>query len=279
MRLMVRTLLFAILLFLPPLGLVAGDGPPSLDDGFHLMYNLDFRNAEREFSRWEQEHPGNALGLVSEAANLLFSEFERLGILDAQFLLDDALFTSRAKPSPDPGLRTHFNAVLNQAEAMARQRLAQDPQDHDALFALALVNGMRADYAALIENRNLAALKYTRQASEWAGKLLAIAPDYYDAYLSTGISEYILGSLAAPVRWIIRLGGYSGNKTKGIQELKVTAEHGRYLAPFARILLAIAYMRARDRARARELLVSLRNDFPSNPLFAREIERIDSLRN
>jgi hypothetical protein len=58
--------------------------------------------------------------------------------------------------------------------------------------------------------------------------------------------------------------------------LQLTAQHGHYLAPFARILLAIAYVREKDKARARDLLISLRNDFPQNPLFTREIARLDT---
>jgi hypothetical protein len=56
----------------------------------------------------------------------------------------------------------------------------------------------------------------------------------------------------------------------------LTAEHGRYLGPYARILLAIAYVREKDKPRARLLLASLRDEFPSNPLFAREIARLDA---
>ena len=80
------------------------------------------------------------------------------------------------KPSADLDLQTHFNAALDQAEAMARRHLARDADDRDALFALTLAYGLRADYAALIEKRNVASRPYTRQASEWASKLLAIAP-------------------------------------------------------------------------------------------------------
>jgi hypothetical protein len=57
--------------------------------------------------------------------------------------------------------------------------------------------------------------------------------------------------------------------------LQLTAERGHYLAPFARILLAIAYVREKNKPRARELLVSLRDEFPQNPLFAQEITRLD----
>jgi hypothetical protein len=58
--------------------------------------------------------------------------------------------------------------------------------------------------------------------------------------------------------------------------LKLVADRGHYLAPFANILLAIAYARDHDKPHARELLASLREQFPSNPLFAEEIARLDS---
>ena len=46
----------------------------------------------------------------------------------------------------------------------------------------------------------------------------------------------------------------------------------------ARILLAIAFVREHKRPEARALLASLQQEFPNNPLFAREIARLDSSR-
>ena len=249
---------------------------PSLESGFRMLYALDFSGAQQVFVSWEQAHPGNALGPASEAAGLLFSEFNRLGVLESQFYEDDHAFEARKKFSPDPNLRDHLNATLDRAEAQAQARLGQQPNDAQALFALTMSSGLRADYAALIEKRNLASLHFTKQATAWASHLLAVDPSCYDAHLATGVSQYIIGSMAAPVRWLVRLGGVSGDKAKGIQDLQLTADRGHYRAPFARILLAIAYVREKDKPKARELLVSLRNDFPQNPLFAREIHRLDS---
>ena len=246
-----------------------------LEEGYRLMYNLQFDAAQQEFLRWEREHPGDPLGPVSEAANYLFSEFERLGVLEAQFFVKDSAFVARKKLLPDPGVRARFDAALDRAETEARPRLVGNAQDLNSLFALALVYGLRADYAALIEKRNMASLRYTRQASELAGQLLAIAPDYYDAYLATGIAKYIVGSMVAPVRWFLQMTGYAGDKQQGTQELRLVAGNGRFLRPFARILLAIAHLRENDRQQARGLLVELRDEFPSNPLFAREIARMD----
>jgi len=50
---------------------------------------------------------------------------------------------------------------------------------------------------------------------------------------------------------------------------------GHLLAPFARILLAIAYVREKDTSRARELLLGLGREFPDNGLFSKELARLD----
>ncbi len=253
-------------------------GVPSLDNGFRLLYDLDFDRAHQVFVSYQSEHPDDPLAPASDAAGLLFSEFSRLGVLESQFYENDHAFDTRQKFTPDPSLRDRFDAALHQAESRAQARLAQKPKDRDSLLALTMASGLRADYAALIEKRNLASLHFTKQATGWASQLLAVDPECYDAHLATGVSQYIIGSMSAPVRWLVRLGGVSGDKAAGISELQLTAGHGRYLAPFARILLAIAYVREKDKPRARELLVSLRNDFPQNPLFAREIGRLDAQR-
>ena len=82
--------------------------------------------------------------------------------------------------------------------------------------------------------------------------------------------------MSAPVRWMLRMGGLPGDKQAGISDLQLTANHGHYLAPFARILLSIAYVREKNKAQALELLTRLRNDLPGNPLFQREISRLET---
>ncbi len=248
----------------------------SLDLGYRQMYRLDFGGALTVFAAWQQSHPGDPMGPASEAAGTLFSELNRLGILEAQFFTRDESFLRRTSLRPDPVARVQFDAALERSDTLARERIAKEPRDTDALFALTLVYGLKADYESLIENRNLAALGPTRRATEWAQKLLAVDPNYGDAYLATGLSKYLIGSSPAPVRWLLSLGGYSGDVGRGIQELGWTADRGRYLAPFAKLLLAIAYLRQSDGPRARWMLEQLREEFPENPLYSREIARIDA---
>jgi hypothetical protein len=249
---------------------------PPLDHGFHLLYNLDFAGAHNVFATYEQSHPQDPLGPTSDAAGLLFSEFHRLGVLESQFYEDDRKFDSRPKLSPDPAVRARFNNAVEKAMGLAHSGLAKDSNDKNALFAMTLCNGLQADYAALIEKRNLTSLRFTKESAKWADKTLAADPGYYDAHIAGGISKYIIGSMAAPVRWLVRLGGVSGDRQEGIRELKLVAERGHYLAPFADILLAIAYVRDHDKQSARQLLSQLHEEFPANPLFRQELARLDA---
>ena len=250
----------------------------ALDRGFSGLYNLDFAGAEKDFVSWQNLHPDDPVGPVSEAAGFLFSEFNRLGVLEAQFYENDSAFTERPKLTPDPGVRQVFQNAIGRAENLSRTRLAKDPKDRDALFAMTLSSGLQADYAALIEKRNMASLHFTKQASVWAQQLLAICHDCYDALLATGMSKYVIGSMAAPVRWVLRMGGLPADKQGGISDLQTTADHGHYLAPFARILLSIAYVREKDKTRAIQLLAGLQKEFPGNSLFAREIAHLQAVR-
>ncbi len=261
----------------------AGDGDPSdsgfdpdLERGFSGLYNLDFAGAQKDFSSWQAQHPDDPVGPVSEAAGCLFSEFDRLGVLEGQFFENDSSFAARSKLSPDPAVKTRFESALDRTQALAHSRLGKNSKDRHALFAMTLASGLQADYAALIEKRNLASLHYTKEANNWAQQLLAICDDCADALVATGFSKYIIGSMSTPMRWMLRMGGLPGDKKAGITDLQITAQHGHYLAPFARVLLAIAYVRDKNKERALEVLTSLRQQFPGNTLFPREIARLQS---
>jgi len=257
---------------LPPADAVV---PPSvLDSGYHQMYNLQFNDAHRTFRGWEESHPQDPLGPASDAAAYLFAEFDRLGVLQSQLFTDDKAFESRHRVKPDPESERAFESDLDSSQRLADSILARDPRDRNALFAKVLALGLRADYLALIERRDLTSLSYTKRAGVLAQRLLAVDPSCYDAYMAVGAENYILGLSSSPVRWVLRLYGAQTDKAEGIQQLRLAAEKGHYLLPFARLLLAVAALRDHDPARAREILAGLAHDYPNNQLYARELARL-----
>ena len=246
----------------------------ALDRAFNAMYDLDFTQADAEVAQFTEERPNDPLGPAAQAASVLFSIFEQNKILQGEFFISDDRFIKRKIVVPDAAALQLFESALKKAERLATLALAKNSHDENALFGLTLVYGLRADYAALVERRDAAALHFSEKGNQRARQLLATSPDFYDAYVATGIQKYLVGLRPAPVRWMLALGGIKGDRDQGVRELEIAAARGHYLAPFARILLAIAHLRKHERKEAVELLTDLRQQFPHNPLFAEEIARI-----
>jgi hypothetical protein len=246
-----------------------------LDVGFRQMYNLQFADAHQTFQAYERSHPEDAMGPTSRAAAYLFSEFERLGVLQTELFVDDKMFEGRKKPEPNPAVRAAFTEQIEKSNQRADAALARLPNDRDALLAKVLNLGLEADYLAMVEKRNLAAVNTSKKASEMAETLLRAAPDCYDAYLALGVENYLLGLKPAPVRWLLRLYGARTDKDEGIRKLELTAERGHYLLPYARLMLAVAALRDNDRNRARELLGDLAQEFPNNTLYRQELAKLE----
>src|SRR5260370_42402506 len=104
---------------------------------------------------------------------------------------------------------------------------------------------------------------------------MAADPKAYDAYLGTGVENSSLSVRPAALRLLLRLTGARVDRDKGIQLLRMTAQHGHYLEPFAKLLLAVAALRDNNRTGARDLLAELHTRFPNNPLYLRELNRLN----
>jgi hypothetical protein len=238
------------------------------------MYNLDFAGAHQTFKQWEQAYPDDPVGPASDAAAYLFAEFDRLKVLEFDLFTENSNFEKRPKLAPDRSVKTSFEGELAKSDQIANRELATKPNDSRALFALVMASGLRGDYAALIEKKNFAGLSYMKNSRSLAERLLAVDPTCYDAYLAVGVENYLLSLNAAPVRWILRLGGAQTDKAEGVEKLRLTAQKGHYLAPYARLLLSVAALRDKDRSTARNLLQGLAREFPQNDLYRKELARI-----
>jgi hypothetical protein len=246
----------------------------ALDSGYRDLYNLDFASAHEKFRAWLVAHPEDPLGASSDAAGYLFGEFNRLSIIDVELFADQSRFDSRGKLTPDPAVRKAFDERADQADQLADAALRRNPKDANALYAKTMVCGMRSDYALMIEKRDLAALSYSKQASALSKQALAIDPKMYDAYLASGVENYMLSLKFAPVRWILGWTGAGTSREEGIRLLRVTAAQGHYLAPFARMMLAVAAIRDGHPQEARDILTSLSKEYPKNDLYIRQRDRI-----
>ena len=247
--------------------------PTLLDRGYREMYNLQFAQAHQTFREWEQMHPDDPVGPVSDAAAYLFSEFDRLHILQSEFFTHDQHFITDHKLAPDPQVKKDFHAAIETSRAIA----ARKPGEKNSMFATILCNGLESDYLALIEKRYAASFQQMKASRMLAEKLLAMDPNYCDAWIAIGVENYMLSIKAAPLRWLLRLSGGQTDRAVGIEKLTLAAEKGHYLAPFAKLLLAVAALRDHNTARAKDLLAGLIKEYPLNPLYKQEFARMDPL--
>jgi hypothetical protein len=241
-----------------------------LELGYRQMYNLQFDEAHRTFAAWQAANPNDALGPASDAAAYLFTEFDRLHILQSEFFVHEEHFFTDHRLTPDPAMKEKFEAGLDKAVALANHA----PEEPNARFALVLAHGLRSDYMALIEKRYLPAFKEMKIARSFSEQLLVAHPEYADAWIAIGVENYMLSLKPAALRWLLRLGGGVTDRTVGLEKLRITAEKGHYLAPFARLLLAVAALRERQTDRARDILAELARQYPQNPLYRDELARL-----
>jgi hypothetical protein len=256
------------------------DGPafrtvPELEAGFRLLYEQKFAAAREAFLGWENQHPGEPFGPIATAASYLFEEFYRQGVLSSEFFLNDKKFLRGIDGKPDAERMKGFHQARERAIEIARRRLQANPHDAEALYALTLAAGMQADALSILEKKHLDSLRQIKEADASARRLLAERPDAADAWLALGAANYIVGSLSGTTRFFLWFGGIHGDRTLGMAQLEKTAKDGRYLRPFAKILLALAARREKQDELARRLLRELTEEFPASPLFAAEYARAE----
>jgi hypothetical protein len=262
----------AILFSIPALCAIANAAPQpvQLDQGYRQMYDLRFADAHETFRQYQLAHPNDPMGPVSDAAAYLFSEFDRLHILQSEFFTHDQHFITDHKLTPDPDVKRKFEGAIDATKKLCDR----NPNDLNSRFASVLRNGLHSDYLALIEKRYGPSLSEMKQGRVEAEKLLATNPDFYDAWLAVGVENYMLSIKAAPIRWLLKLSGARTDRATGMEKLKLVADKGHYLAPFARLLLAVAALRDNDTGTARNLLAGLISEYPNNMLFRQELARL-----
>jgi hypothetical protein len=247
-----------------------------LESGYRHLYELNFTAARVDFVSYQKERPEDPLGKASEAASYLFEQFHARGVLTSEFFVNDQTFLGGVPGSAEQNHNAGFVEANTQAREQAKKLLKSNPKDVHGLLALTIADGMESDYDAIIIKKQLPGLSMMRQAEADAKTLLAIDPNEQDANVALGMSNYVIGSLPSYKRAFLWFGGLHGDKQRGMDQMGSAAEHGHYLQPFAKVMLALAYEREHKPEQARELLSELAVQFPRNSVFARELALVDN---
>jgi len=246
-----------------------------LDRAVACLYNYDFAGAHKALDEEMRARPGDPLVPALRGAAFLFAEFERQHILELQFFEGDDEVTDQKRLKPDPAVRARLLGTTAAARRLAQARLTVCPDDRNALFALCTAIGTEADYMGLVEKRYFRTYRLSKESQKYAFRLLALDPPVYDALLTIGSAEYVVGSLNAFFRFFVRFDGIKGSKHKAVTNLEVVASRGHYFRAFAKVLLAAIHLREDRPSSALKLLRELAGEFPNNPLVKKEIARAE----
>src|SRR5271155_425446 len=247
-----------------------------LESGYKHLYELNFDAGRKDFQEYQTMRPDDPLGKASEAASYLFEQFNAKGVLTSEFFLNDDKFLGGVEGSAAQNKNAAFLAANNRAREQAKARIKANPRDMQGLLVLTITDGMESDYDALIIKKQLDGLKMMKSAEAEANAVLAIDPSEQDANVALGMSNYVIGCLPSYKRAFLWFGGLHGDRTRGMEQMQSAAEHGHYLQPFAKVMLALAYEREHKPERAKELLSELATQFPDNPVFARELALVNN---
>jgi hypothetical protein len=172
-------------------------------------------------------------------------------------------------------VKAAFEKALGKSRWLSSQMFKRDgPSSERAQFSTIVCTALHADFLAMIEKQNWQALNEIKDARTRAEALISAHPELKDSYLSVGVENYLLSQKNAPVRMFLRLTGAETDKNTGIEKLKIVAADGHYFKPYAKILLAIAAVRDKNRAAAAQLMSELAREFPDNSLFKDEAHKM-----
>jgi tetratricopeptide (TPR) repeat protein len=247
---------------------------PEMTAGFNLLYQQKFEEARAKFLDWSSQHAEDPFGPTAIAASYLFEEFYRQGVLTSEFYLDDKKFLHGIDGKPNPERLKNFQKAIGDARQLASSLLKEKPSDPEALFALTMAAGMESNSDTVLLKKHMDSLKRMKEANDYAKQILAIRPDALDAYVAPGSANYVIGCLSGTARFFLWFGGVHGDKKLGMAQVTKTAEGGRYLRPFAKILLALAALREKQTDLAKRLLRELNEEFPESPAFAAEYAKV-----
>ncbi len=257
---------------------VLAGAPPgtAIDQTFARLYNFDFTGAHAIIDKYIAGNSQDSLGYAVRSAIYVFSEFDRLGVLESEFLASDDRIVEKKKLKPDPKIRAQFLTNIDEAQSRALSTLKSKPDDQNALFTMCITQALVTDYSALIEKKQIGSLSPAKLSNVYAQRLLKVNPQFYDAYLTTGMTEYIVGSLPFFVRWFVRFDNVKGSKDQAFKNLTLVVQSGRYLKPFAKILLAILNLREKKPRESQKLLADLTRDYPDNQLIRKELAKLSA---
>ncbi|MFQ5648674.1 MAG: tetratricopeptide repeat protein [bacterium] len=211
--------------------------------GIELAYNLHFDQATETFQDLIELEPDNPHGYL---------------LLTVSYYYRYQLEEHHEK------FAKKFLEFSQQAIEHAKRKLGKKEEKLDALFYLGTANVYLATYHGW-ESNWLRAYWYGRDGIEYLERVVALEPEYYDAYLGLGLYHYYADVIPKFAKAVTFLLGIEADREKGLAELELAAEHGTYSRAEALLFLGSIHLYIeKDYQKSRVYFEKLADLYPEN---------------
>lgn len=234
-------------------------------EGYEALYNLDYETARRHFQKMIDLAPDHPSGPQCMAASMWIQQLNESWELKSTLYSDKAIKNEKTKV--DPRQVEEFRKWTRRAKQLSEARLKRNARDVEALYFLGAAEGLEAAFSAAVERKFMSALRTGTSAVDHHRKVLELSPQFYDAQLTIGLQNYIIGSLPLPAKMLASTIGVRGSKKRGLKELEHVAREGHMGRDVARVLLIDLYKREKRWDDSIATARDLAQRYPRNYLF------------
>lgn len=242
--------------------------------GFAHIYNMDYAQAEQDFISLEKDYPRHPAPSLYLASILWLKELEHRQDLALSRFASPGYFSQKTDQKMPPREREIFFKHIQRCESLSNAILSKNRKDKDGRYFLAMTYGMRASFAITVDHGFREAFSSGNKAYSICSQIIKGDPAYYDAYLTLGTYEYIVGSIPWYLKWMVFIIGAHGSKQEGFEHLRLASTKGIYNKNEAQLVDMVLSVREHNYPGALTLAQSLADRFPRNFLFALNIGQI-----
>jgi tetratricopeptide (TPR) repeat protein len=247
-----RTFLIVVLCSLPGL-LQAGEietaklhkSRPNLDiiEGINHLYDLEFDEAERHFSKIVSERPEHPAGYFYRAM-VTWSRLS-VGFWTAQNLQE-------------------YVERIDRTISVARKGIEKNEKDSRSYFYLGGALGFKGRFELMQQNW-FSSYNLAYDAIRALKTCQKLDPDNKDVLLGLGIYDYYTARLSGVLKFLTYLFLYRGDKEEGLRKLHTAADQAVYSGLEAKSMLIHIYLYLEeDYSKALPLIQDLRTEFKKN---------------
>jgi len=212
-------------------------------EGMNHLYDLEFEEAERSFSKIVSEKPEHPAGYFYRA----MVTWSRLaaGFWTTQNLAE-------------------YVERIDQTIAVARKRIEKNEKDSRSFFYLGGALGFKGRFELMQQNW-FSSYNLAYEAIKALETCKKLDPDNKDVLLGLGIYDYYTAKLSGVLKLLTFLFLHKGDKEEGLRKLHEAADHAVYSALEAKSMLIHIYLYLEeDYSKALPLIQDLRTRFKKN---------------